>query len=57
MNKALKIVMRDGQQYIWDPKEYTEYEFSIRFFVVKHTDQWIGMYPIDEILSVECRDV
>lgn len=57
MNKVLKIVMRDGQQYIWDPKEYTEYEFSIRFFVVKHTDQWIGMYPIDEILSVECRDV
>ena len=57
MNKRLRIIMREGQQYIWDPKEYTEYDFCGRFFVVKHIDQWIGMYTIDEIFSVECRDV
>lgn len=56
-NKRLRIIMREGQQYIWNPKEYTEYGFCGRFFVVKHIDQWIGMYTIDEILSVECRDV
>ena len=49
----IKILLTNGDVRKWTKDEYTEYDIKGRFFVVIAGDQWIGMYALDHIVSVE----
>ena len=52
----LKIVFKDGNIKKYKPKEYTDYYYDKKVFVVIKKKQWIGIYNIDCIATVEYED-
>ena len=49
----IEITLTSGDVRQWGKDEYTEYDIKGRFFVVINNDQWVGMYALDQIVSVE----
>lgn len=49
----IRICLTNGDVRKWDKTEYTEYDVKGRFFVVIYEEQWVGMYALDSIVSVE----
>ena len=49
----IRILLSNGETRKWSKDEYTEYDIKGRFFVVIKGDQWVGMYALDSIISVE----
>ena len=50
------ILLTNGEVRRWDKTEYTEYDINGRFFVVINEKQWVGMYALDSIVSVEVEN-
>lgn len=53
----LEIVLSNGAVRIWNPGEYTNYLIKGRFLVVQNNEQWVGMYGLSDIVSLEVRDL
>ena len=53
----LTIKLSDGDVRSWPKNMYDEYDIQGRFFVVIRGDQWVGMYGLDSIVSVEVDDL
>lgn len=49
----IKITLSNGDIRKWASDEYTEYDIKGRFFIVIKGEQWVGMYSLDQIVSVE----
>lgn len=49
----IKILLTNGETRKWSKGEFTEYDIKGRFFVVIDNEQWVGMYALDSIVSVE----
>ena len=49
----LEIVLDTGDTRLWEPDEYTDYDIKGAFFVVVNGLQWIGMYSLNHVVSVE----
>ena len=49
----IEITLTSGDVRKWDKDEYTEYDIKGRFFVILNNEQWVGMYALDSIVSVE----
>ena len=49
----LTIKLSDGEVRKWSKEKYDEYDIQGRFFVVICGNQWVGMYGLDSIVSVE----
>lgn len=49
----IKITLTNGDVRKWERNEYTEYDIKGRFFVVLYEDQWVGMYAMNSVVSVE----
>ena len=53
----IEIIFRNGEIKQYKPDEYTEYRLCGRLFVVIYEKQWIGIYNLDDIVSVEIGTV
>ena len=49
----IRILLTNGETRKWSNDEYSEYDIKGRFFVVIKEEQWVGMYALDSIVSVE----
>lgn len=49
----LKILFKDGETKIYKKKEYTDYLYDRKSFIVVRKKQWIGIYNLDCIISIE----
>lgn len=49
----IRIVLSNGETRTWYKDEYTEYMIKGKFFMVKNDDQYVGMYSVDHIVSVD----
>lgn len=50
----LKILLTNGDVRRWNPDEFVDYDIKGRFFVIiNEKEQWVGMYALDHIISVE----
>ncbi len=49
----IEIMLDNGDVRKWNKGEYTEYDIKGRFLVIINDDQWVGMYALDRIVSVE----
>lgn len=47
------IVFKNGDIKVYDVTEYTDYKYLGDVFVVIKKNQWIGIYSMSEIKSIE----
>ena len=52
----LEILLTNGEMKTWNNDQYTDYAVKGRFFIVINNNQWVGMYGLDQIVSMECRE-
>lgn len=48
----IKIVFRNGCVVKWKKKEWTDYKYDGRCFIVIKNERWVGIYNMDSIISV-----
>lgn len=51
----LKITFKNGNVAKWKKKEYTDYKYDGKCFIVIKNEQWVGIYNMDNIISVVVR--
>ena len=49
----LEITFKDGSSRQYTDKSYTDYDYLKDIFVVIRDTQWIGIYSMSEVRSVE----
>lgn len=53
MNKDIVITLRDGDIIIWSENEYDDYSYEGTVFVVIRDNEWVGIYNMRSVVSVE----
>lgn len=53
MKKNIVIIFQDKSIVIWDEQEYDDYSYEGPVFVVKRNGEWIGIYNMSHVISVE----
>lgn len=48
----VEIVFKGGEIVNYESKEYTEYRYDGKFFIVIYEKQWIGFYNLDCIKCI-----
>lgn len=48
----IKIVFKNGCIVKWKKKEWTDYKYDGKLFIVIKDEEWVGFYNIDSIVSV-----
>lgn len=51
----IKITLKNGNICKWKKKEYTDYKYDGKCFIVIKDDQYVGLYNMDSIISVVVR--
>lgn len=50
--KMIKIVFKNGCICKWKRKEYTDYKYDGKCFIIIKNEQWVGIYNMDSIVSI-----
>ena len=48
----IKIVFKNGCIVKWKKKEWTDYKYDGKLFIIIKDGEWVGFYNIDSIVSV-----
>ncbi len=48
----LRITFKNGEKAEWTKKEYDEYKYDGKTFVIVKDNQWVGIYNMDSVISV-----
>lgn len=48
----IKIVFKNGSTCKWKKKEYTDYKYDGKCFIVIKDGRWIGFYNMDSVISI-----
>lgn len=48
----IRIVFKNGCICRWKRKEYTDYKYDGRCFIIIKDDQWVAFYNMDSIVSI-----
>ncbi len=48
----IKIVFKNGCICKWKKKQWTDYKYDGKCFIVIKDGQWVGMYNMDSIVSI-----
>ena len=49
--ERIEITLVNGNKFTWDKTEFTEYSYDGKCMIIKKDERWIGVYPIDALLS------
>lgn len=49
----IEIVFRNGDMAHYNPDEYTDYRYDMKYFIVIKDKQWIGFYNLDCVEYIE----
>ncbi len=50
--RVIKVVFKNGCICKWKKKEYTDYKYDGKCFIVIRGQQWVGIYNMDSIVSI-----
>ena len=53
--RNIVIVLTNGKTVEWESEEYTDYIYDGKCFIVVHGCEWVGIYNIDHVISVETK--
>lgn len=48
----IRIVFKNGSVAKWKKKEYTDYKYDGKVFIIIKDEQWVGFYNMDSVVSV-----
>lgn len=48
----IRIVLKNGCVIKWKKKEWTDYKYDGRYFIIVKNKKWIGFYNLDSIISI-----
>ncbi len=48
----IKMVFKNGCVVKWKKKEWTDYKYDGKLFIIIKDGEWVGFYNIDSIVSV-----
>lgn len=48
----IKIVFKNGCICKWKRKEYTDYKYDGKCFIIIKDEQWVGIYNMGSIVSI-----
>lgn len=51
----IRIALKNGCVVEWKKKQWTDYKYDGRCFVVINKKQWIGIYNMDSVISVTIK--
>lgn len=51
----IKITLKNGNVCSWTKEEYTDYRYDGKCFIVINNEQWVGIYNMDNIISVTVK--
>ncbi len=49
----IRILFKDGETVTYKKKDYTDYIYDGKTFVVVNKRKWIGIYNLDTIICIE----
>ena len=54
----IEIIFKNGDMVHYNPDEYTDYRYYMKYFIVIRDKQWIGFYNLDcvEYIEVEASN-
>ena len=47
----IEIEFKNGNKCTWDKNEFTEYSYDGKCIIIKKDYRWVGIIPIDALLS------
>lgn len=50
--RMIRIVLKNGRVIKWKKKEWTDYKYDGRYFIIVKNKKWIGFYNLDSIISI-----
>ena len=48
----IKITFKNGSIAKWKKKQWTDYKYDGKCFIVINSGHWVGIYNMDSIISV-----
>ncbi len=52
----IRIVFKNGEVVKWKKKKkYTDYRYDGRYFIVIRDKQWVGLYNLDCVATIEIK--
>lgn len=51
----IRIVLKNGKVLKWKKKEWDDYKYDGKYFIVVKNGNWIGFYNLDNIISIRIK--
>lgn len=51
----VRIVLKNGKVLKWKKKEWDDYKYDGKYFIVVKNGNWIGFYNLDNIISIRIK--
>lgn len=51
----IRIVLKNGCVVKWKKKQWTDYKYDGKCFVVFNKKRWVGIYNMDSVISVTVK--
>lgn len=48
----ITITMKNGNVARWKKKEYTDYTYDGKYFIVIYHKKWVGFYNLDSVKTI-----
>lgn len=48
----IRIILKNGEKVEWERKNYDDYKYDGKCFIIVKECQWVGIYNMDSIISV-----
>lgn len=52
MYQTIKILMANGHEIKWTPKEWDDYKYDGKYFIVMKNGAWLEFYNLDYVISI-----
>jgi hypothetical protein len=49
--ERLEITFKNGNKCTWGKTDFNDYTYDGKLIIIKKGDKWVGIYPVDALLS------
>ena len=52
----IKVVFKNGSVVKWRKKQWTDYKYDGKCFIIINKEKWVGIYNMGSIVSIIVKD-
>lgn len=49
--ERIEITFKNGNKCTWGKTDFNDYSYDGKLIIIKKDDKWVGIYPVDALLS------